>query len=494
MPTRAGRMPVVQGREVVLAGAATGFTLITGFLATGKWGLAGLLVPLVLIGVLIMMFRPLLLVSLVVAVVILFEKATFGLFTFTDSFYGSVVKDLTVVDALVGLSVVAVALDMIRHRRPLRIPGPLKLPMTLLALAMLAGAVTGHAAGASIHLAIFSEDTLAYLLFLPIAIANLDITREQLKALVTGLLVLAILKAALGMIELASGRGLAIEGIGGITYYEAAANWVVMMGMLAVFAAVVMRVKVPVWCLAGGVVMFASLLLSYRRSFWIAAVLGLALIVMLGLRPSGRRVLVPVVLAMIAAVWLMSSVSLQSQNPIVKRATSLAPSSLSANADDRYRIDERANVWGEIVTHPITGLGVTIPWQAIVQPLPVEGVGGGREYVHFAALWFWLKLGVLGVLAYVSILIGTAILAWRAWRLSSEPMLRVFGLASLCAVAGLAVLDTTASFTGVDPRFTVIVAAQIGLLAQAVWLTGGSGALPAAAPALEKRAARGPAR
>jgi hypothetical protein len=35
----------------------------------------------------------------------------------------------------------------------------------------------------------------------------------------------------------------------------------------------------------------------------------------------------------------------------------------------------------------------------------------------------------------------------------------------MCATAGLVVLDTTASFTGVDPRFTVLFGAQLGLLA-----------------------------
>ncbi len=88
----------------------------------------------------------------------------------------------------------------------------------------------------------------------------------------------------------------------------------------------------------------------------------------------------------------------------------------------------------------------------------------GRLYVHFVALWFWLKLGILGLIAYVTLLIGTAVLAWQVWSRSREPALRAFGLASLCGLAGLMVIETTASFTGVDARFTVLLGAQIGLL------------------------------
>jgi hypothetical protein len=36
------------------------------------------------------------------------------------------------------------------------------------------------------------------------------------------------------------------------------------------------------------------------------------------------------------------------------------------------------------------------------------------------------------------------------------------------------VIETTGSFTGVDPRFTVLFAAQLGILAQAVRLAGDS--------------------
>jgi hypothetical protein len=481
MPVRAGRLgATIVSREALLALGASGCTFVVGLVATHKWGLAGLAVPLLLILLVILLLRPLLTVTLVVLLTILSERATFGLFTFTYSFYDSVVKDVTIPDALVGLAVASVAIDLVRNGRRLVVPSLLRLPFMFLALAMVAGAITGHAAGASIHRAIFSEDTLAFVLFLPLAIVNLDINSRQLRALLVGAMVIAVLKSVLGLLELASGRGVSPEGLGTLTYYEVAANWVVMMGLFAVVAAVVMRVRPPMWVVLGGFVLFACLLFSYRRSFWIAAVLGISLIVLLGLAPTGRRLLLPCLLALVLAGWALSTTPIQVQSPIIKRALSLKPSSLQSSIDDRYRIDERANVWGAIQEHPVTGLGVTIPWQATVQPLPID-TEGGREYVHFAALWWWLKLGVLGVLAYVSILVATAGLSLQAWLRNRDPVLRVFGLASLCAVAGLAVLDTTASFTGVDLRFSLIFGAQIGLVALAA-RAGGPGGMVTGAP------------
>jgi hypothetical protein len=105
-----------------------------------------------------------------------------------------------------------------------------------------------------------------------------------------------------------------------------------------------------------------------------------------------------------------------------------------------------------------------VPWQATAAPLSVEHEEG-RQYVHFAALWFWLKLGVLGLCAYVGLIAGSLVVAWQAWRRSREPLLRAFALASACGIAGLITMDTTASFTGVEARFTLVLGVQIGLLA-----------------------------
>jgi len=103
-------------------------------------------------------------------------------------------------------------------------------------------------------------------------------------------------------------------------------------------------------------------------------------------------------------------------------------------------------------------------WVASARALPVEHVDG-RLYVHFALLWWWLKLGILGAAAFVGLLLGGFVLAWRTWRRNREPLFRCFGLASLVGLAGLIAIETTASFSGVDARFTVALGAQLGLLA-----------------------------
>ncbi|HWH93408.1 MAG TPA: O-antigen ligase family protein, partial [Baekduia sp.] len=208
----------------------------------------------------------------------------------------------------------------------------------------------------------------------------------------------------------------------------------------------------------------------------IADLLGLLLVVLLGLSTSGRKVVVPGIVLVGAAIWALGGVALQSDTPLGQRVQSLSSSNIQAKPDDRYRLDERANVWAAIEDHPLSGLGLGVPWEASARPLPVE-VNPEHEYVHFAVLFWWLKLGVLGMLAYAAMLIAGLLMSLRVWRRSAVPIIRAFGLGSLCSMVGLAVIETTATFSGSDIRFTLLFAGQLALLS-VLWRRHGAAAAP----------------
>jgi len=470
------------GREVLTAALATAGTALIIIAAQRKVGdVAALFAPLALVVLLIVLMRPLLAVSLAILVPILFEGASFGLFTFTVHAYDLIYKRLTPVDGLVLLALLSVALDMLRDRRPLRFPRELRFADVLLVLGMISGIVVGKGAGNGLKSLVLAENLLLYILLLPIAVANLRVDPARLRLLIAGFFAVALFKAFVGLVEVGAHKGISIEGSSNLTYYEPTANWVIMVALLGILAAVLARLRPPLWMLLGTPLLIASLVLSYRRSFWIATVLGVLLVVLLALSPVGRRLLVPTALFVAAGIWLLGSINFQSENPIVKRAASLSPSSLTTNVEDRYRLDERANVWGELKEKPITGLGINVAWNASKRPLPIEHEQA-REYVHFAALWWWMKMGILGLLAYFALLFATARMAWGVWRKRTEPIFRAFGLASLCGIAGLLVAETTATFTGAELRFTIVVAGQIGLLALIASMPPADGGEQAEAP------------
>jgi hypothetical protein len=419
--------------------------------------------PLILVAAVLLLRRPVAAVATAVALPILCEGSTFGIPVMTK-LYEPVFKQLTPLDGLVALAVFAVGLDLIRRRRQLHVPPALGFPLLLAALAMTAGLAVTQASGAGLRDTLFGMHVLVYLLVLPIAIVNLDLERDQIALLLKGALALALVKAAMGLIVLAGGGSVELNGGTHLTYYEPTANWLILLGLLGTLAAIVGGMPRGRWMALAIPLLTASLLLSYRRSFWIAAVLGLLLVLLLGTSRRGRRVLIPSVLLVGLAIYVVGSIEFQAQTPLATRVQSLAPSRIQQNAEDRYRLDERVNVIAEIKREPVEGLGYQRGWVASARPLPVEHVDG-RLYVHFALLWWWLKMGVLGAATYLSLLAAGVVLSWRTWRRNREPLFRCFGLASLCSFAGLVAIETTASFTGVDGRFTVVLAAQLGLLA-----------------------------
>jgi O-antigen ligase len=450
MLTLRQRLQGYWAESLLAALAATIATLTIAVFAERRLGGAGLFVPLLLVAAALLVRRPIAAVSLAVAMPILCEGPTFGIPAMTK-LYDPVFKQLT-------------ALDLVRRRREPHLPAALGFPLMLVALAMAAGLVVTVGDGGGLRDTVFSMHVLGYLLALPIAIVNLDLERDQLKLLLKGALGLALLKAAMGLVVMATGGSVELNGGTHLTYYEPTANWLILVALLGTIAALVGGMSRERWMVVGVPLLIAALLLSYRRSFWIAAVLGLLLVLLLGTSRRGRRVLVPAVLLVGIAIWVVGSIEFQAQTPLATRVQSLSPSRLETNAEDRYRLDERVNVIAEIRRHPVAGLGFQEGWRASERGLPVEHVDG-RLYVHFSLLWWWMKLGILGAIAFVSVLLGALLLAWRTWRNNSEPLFRCFGLASLCGVFGLVAVETTASFTGVDARFTAVFATQLGLLA-----------------------------
>jgi hypothetical protein len=452
-----------QVETLLIALTATVATLAIAVFAERRIGGAGLFVPLLLVGAALLVRWPLAAVSLAVAAPIVCEGHTFGIAVMTK-LYDPLFKQLTALDVLVALALLSVALDLIRRRRQPHLPAALGLPLLMVALAMAAGFAVTLGQGWSPRDTLFSMHVLAYVLLLPIAIVNLDLDRDQLMLLLKGAVALALLKAAMGLIVMAAGGSVEVDRGTHLTYYEPTANWLVLLALLGTVAAIAGGMPKQRWMAIGVPLLTASLLLSYRRSFWIAAVLGLLLVLLLGTSGRSRRMLVPVLLLVASAIWLVGSIEFQAQTPLANRVQSLAPSKLSSNAEDRYRLDERVNVIAEIKRHPVDGIGLQEDWHATARPLPVEHENG-RQYVHFALLWWWMKLGLLGAVAFVSLVLGGLLLSWRTWHSNREPLFRCFGLASMCGILGLIAVETTASFTGVDERFTVVIAVQLGLLA-----------------------------
>jgi hypothetical protein len=391
------------------------------------------------------------------------ENDPHGILPFTTRFYFGPPSPI---DLLLGALTLAVALDLTLRGRPFRLPEPFTGPLLLLVAAVVAGAVTGYAGGASTQGIVEPIVTLAYLVVLPFLVVNVLTTRAAIRGVAIGGVVLAVYKGFEGSAGWLAGAGRELGGTT-LTYYGPPSNFLMLLFILAVAGALLARINLPWWVYAATPLVAAAFTFSFRRNWWIAALLAILLMLFLTSGVPGRRLVLPGTLALAVATWMAVSAGggVQLEGSVAERARSIVPSRVQRDKFDRYRLDEMRNVRSEVSRHPVTGLGLGIPWTAR-HAIGVE-FDTGRYYTHVVALWYWLKLGLVGLAAYLWLMAAAIYAGFSLWRIEREGLVRVLGLASATAVIGLMVAETTGSFTGVEPRLTVVLGALFGWLAAA---------------------------
>jgi hypothetical protein len=222
-------------------------------------GQVGLLVPLGVLAMAVPLARPLLGLAILLAVVVLCEARDASLLPALEAVYAPLAGPVAAVDALLVLVAVGTALELSRRGLPVLAPGLLTLPLALLAVALAGGTVTGYARGAGPVDILYAGRYVAYLIVVPMLVVNLVRTRRAVVGALAFGVALAGGKAVLGLLTVASGRGRVVDGAT-ITFYEPVANWVMLVGLLGVLAAVLhgLRGRLPLWALVAAPLMLAS--------------------------------------------------------------------------------------------------------------------------------------------------------------------------------------------------------------------------------------------
>jgi O-antigen ligase len=449
---------------VAAAGLATGLLLAAGLQLAGP---KGALAPAVALLCLVLLRFPGFCLGLLLAVAVLAEVEAAGFVPSGAPYYNTAVSSLTPPDLLLLLGLGGVLLRFVTDDERPKLPHPLTIPLLLLALALTGGAVTGLTAHAGVSQGeLFHRGMhVAYIVLVPLLAVNVLRDTRALKSFAVAVAALAALKAASGLYVALGGVGNTVEEET-VSFLSPVPNLVVLVLALGVVAALVRRVKIPLWMMAAAPIGLLTLVLSFRRSFWIAAAFTLIVVVIVASRRRGRAVLtvagVTLALTLVAVATVGSSDD-PSASPLQERAQTLSPSGLGSNRGDRYRIDERRNVIENIKAEPLTGIGLGVPWE-VHEPL---AEAHDRRYAHVATLWYWLALGPLGLIAYLAIM-GTALwTAVRIWRRHPDEAIQVCAIAGFGAVLGLAIVELTATFAGIEPRISLIYGGALGWLAAA---------------------------
>lgn len=450
-----GHLIWIAGLAAVLAGATYKLGVIPGLLA-----LAGLLaVPLLLNNARAAF-------TAWITVIVIAENTEDWNISLFGHLYLKTPVYFSVIFLLLLVAAGATLLDVIRPGREARAPASFVPALVLVAIAIAFGFATA-ALGPGIPRSsvLGAVQNYGFLLLPPLILVNIIRTTGELRRLVGYLAALTVLKSVAGIVAVVGGFTTAEVGLGHLSYLAPAVNWMEMVYLLAVVAAPLSGTRLPRWMMVSTPLVLASFVLGQRRSFWLAAAFVLVLVVVIASRRTSRRLLLPAAGLTAVIVYLAAATGLTGpvQGTLVSRATSLTPTSVTTNKEDRYRLAELHNVWPAIMRQPLEGLGIGVPWPER-SPLPFE-FQDNHYFTHFAALYWWMTCGLMGLAAYL-LLIGTTIVTGlRLWWQAREPVERLTALSLGLGTIGLAIVELTTTVIPTDSRGTALFGTSIGILA-----------------------------
>ncbi len=241
------------------------------------------------------------------------------------------------------------------------------------------------------------------------------------------------------------GSGTAVFGIRTPTFYGP-------LLYMAVFSSIVLVLTWVTWArhpvspIYGMAVRFGALastllvLLSFRRSFWLAWALGMVGVVFFMLRARWSN---PKGLFSLGAVMMVgltvSFVSLGTEN-VATRMESFLPGAdnrFAATNDDH--VNDMIDAWNVITVEPLLGYGIG-------RPYPTELIAEWKTdsfEVHNSVLHVWLKYGLLGMVAYLGFHLGWIRRLWGTLGLQGAVVPSLAGLAIFLASEFVATLIGT---------------------------------------------------
>lgn len=281
----------------------------------------------------------------------------------------------------------------------------------------------------------------------------------------------SLVYAGVGMIGLAlihTGFGLTMLSIyqrrlGGI--YFTTVTGIVIVGLWTV-ALLAPRRSVRVLCLLAMVPMLAHLVFSFTRGYWLGCLAGLAIATALAWGNLGRfppkvrlrrLFMIPALIAVVAGTLGISALVFGGGDLLAaiggRFGSSFSTKANGESLSNVIRLAEYDQAIGAALRAPVIGNGLGY---TIVTRDPIFGVIKEQWFVHNYYLLIWLKLGIVGLLAFGFLIWKFVGAAKRAADSDPDWLARAWAISAI-AVTGqvLVILLTNYSLADVNTAFTM---------------------------------------
>lgn len=483
MPALAPSRPVTvrEQRSQQAASSVIGFALLV-VLTLGLFGVSMVYRPelsagLLILGVLLLvsLARPAIGLGLAVALTVVGDPVAMSWWPFDQNLSARqsvmFVADAATVKPLEIMLLVVVAVILINRgvtpkAERLRL-GSLWPPLLVFTGSILFGLVRGLGSGGEFNVAIFEATPLLYIPLVYLAAVNVFTTLRHYHWVLGGILVALTIEGLHTWIGLAAYREYTPAGISPVTHTAAThMNLLVLLFVATLFFGTRWPGKRTLLFLM--MIPVAVILIdAERRSGIVALIIGglvLTLVLYVRNRPTFYKI-VPVVLVILAvytaAFWNSNS---QVAFPAQAVKTVIAPEQANQSdaSSDLYRQIEAYDLNATIRSNPMLGIGFG---KRFYRPIPLPDISQffifSRYIPHNTVLWVWAKVGFLGFVSYLYlILLGTAQGLRGAVRLRNPDDASMVAVTVAYLPMALVVAFVEIS---VDPATTILLAIALAL-------------------------------
>ncbi len=203
--------------------------------------------------------------------------------------------------------------------------------------------------------------------------------------------------------------------------------------------------------------MFAGLILTQSRGYWLAFVLAAGVFMLFSDRGARVRAIITTTLLGIVAVTIAFTVYYSATMVVIENLAYRLSLTGGSQMDPSLleRVLETRSVWDLVKLNPFAGYGFGYVYQRYGV---IAGYWTHTSYVHNGYLAVWFKMGLFGMLAAIAYLIMIARTGYDVFKQATTPFARITALIILCQVVGMMLVNITSpQFLGFDSMLLLAV-------------------------------------
>lgn len=213
-----------------------------------------------------------------------------------------------------------------------------------------------------------------------------------------------------------------------------------------------------------------ALLLTFNRSYWVAAGLVLTIAIFL-MRPRNRRRLIGIGTAtLLLTFMIVLSASPSPDAHLAKlidasimRLATLGDAKILSEGSLQWRFVENEYALREIASHPFLGLGLGAKYRPFDPRIDTEQrAWDPRGYIHNGHLWIALKMGLIGYCFFVWLSLAFIMRGGREWRHIGDSQLRASSLGLIMVYSAVLVASITSPLL-VEWSWTPVIGLVMGM-------------------------------